>query len=433
MTMKGVNDMWHDKMITKQLDQQGLRVGDSFEIWPWGGKRKVVPLRRTVLDFITEEYRPSNLSQSYIELGSGFNRKFHFRLELDQNLKSPRYALKSLSGHPFWVNGLVTKEAYLERSDQVVIDDHRMQFNSISLKEWGENYFDHPILKEERIIQSNLSIFIEGETGTGKTYLAEKIHSRCSDKGNWVHLNLSALSPQLIESELFGHAKGSFTGAIRDHEGAIVQANNGTLFIDEIDSLPLDLQAKLLLFLDNQKVRPVGGKSDVKVSVRLIFASGRNLESLVQKGLMRKDFYFRLKTGVSISLSPLRNNAEQIKLFCQKYALDNHCSFTERLIEFYQTLPWPGNIRQFKSHLEKKRILSKSMKLDFDDYDQILLEQTSDIGSFADEEMHTLETMKKRYIERAMMIYHGQVSVVAKKLDIHPKTVKMILSEQECK
>lgn len=422
--------MWHDKMITNQLDQQGLRVGDSFEIMPWGGRKKVVPLRRTILDFVSHEFRPASLSPSYIELSTSMGRRFHFRLELDEKLASPRYALRSLSGHPFWVNGLVTKEAYLERSDQVVIDDHRMQFNSASLLEWSQSYFDHPVLRDEKILLSDLSVLIEGETGTGKTYLAEKIHQKGKRNGKWIHLNLSALSPHLVESELFGHAKGSFTGAIRDHEGAIAQAEQGTLFIDEIDSLPLDLQAKLLLFLDNQKVRPVGGRCEMKVSTRLIFASGKNLEALVQKGLMRKDFYFRLKTGVSLNLSPLRNNSEQIKLFCQKYALDHQCSFTEKVMDFYQTLPWPGNIRQLKSHLEKKRILSKSSKLDFDEHDQILLEQTSDIGSFSDEEIYTLEAMKKKYIERAMMIYHGQVSIVAKKLNIHPKTVKMILSGQ---
>lgn len=425
--------MWHDKMISKQLDQQGLRPGDSFEIWPWGGRRKVVPLKRTCLDFINEEYRPHNLSQSYIKLMTPSNRRFHFRIELDDKLESPRYMMRSLSGHPFWVNGLVTKEAYLERADQVVIDDHRMQFNSASIKEWSNNYFDHPILSEEKLIHSHLSVLIEGETGTGKTYLAEKIHLKSERKGEWVHLNLSALSPQLIESELFGHKKGSFTGAVRDHMGAIEQASQGTLFIDEIDSLPLDLQAKLLLFLDNQKIRRVGGSSETTVSARLIFASGKNLEHLVQKGLMRQDFYFRLKTGLTISLKPLRHSAEQVRFFCQKYALDNRCSFTERVIEFYETLPWPGNIRQLKSHLEKKRILSKSFKLDFDHHDQNLLEQTSDISALSGEEILSLEIVKKKYIERAMRICHGQIGIVAKKLDIHPKTIRLIISGQEDK
>lgn len=423
--------MWHDKMITKQLDQQGLRPGDSFEIWPWGGRKKVVPLKRTCLDFVASEFRPLNLSSHYIELSTASKRQFHFRIQLDEGLKSPRYAMRSLSGHPFWVNGLVTKEAYIERADQVVIDDHRMQFNSTSLLEWSQNYFEHPILKEDKIIHSQLSVMIEGETGTGKTYLAEKIHHKGNRSGEWVHLNLSALSPQLIESELFGHIKGAFTGAIKDHAGAIRTASNGTLFIDEIDSLPLDLQAKLLLFLDNQKIRPVGSDKEVSITTRLIFASGKNLETLVQKGLMRRDFYFRLKTGLSLSLPPLRNNIEQIKIFCQKYALDHQCSFTERVLEFYQTLPWPGNVRQLKSHLEKKRILSKNSKLDFDEHDQLLLEQTSDIGSFSDEEIHTLESVKRKYIERAMAICHGQISLAAKKLEIHPKTVRMILNSQE--
>jgi len=419
--------MLHDKMIRKQLDQQGLRLGDSFEIWPWGGRKKVIPLKRTCLDFVAGDFRPSDLSHSYIELDSSLNHQFHFRLQLDEKLSMPRFSLKSLSGHPFWVNGLVTKEAYLERADQVVIDDHRMQFNSVSLSDWSKNFFDHPVLKEERILHSDLSILLEGETGTGKTYLAEKIHIKGERSGSWVHLNLSALSPQLIESELFGHCKGAFTGAVRDHAGAIKLASNGTLFIDEVDSLPLDLQAKLLLFLDNHKIRPVGGDHESLINTRLIFASGKNLEHLVQKGLMRKDFYYRLKMGMTINLSPLRNNPEQIKFFCQKYALDTKCSFTEKLLEFYLSLPWPGNIRQLKSHLEKKRVLSKSIKLDFDDYDQALLEQTSDIGSFVSDEIESLEEIKRKYVERALIICHGQISLAARKLNIHPKTIKALM------
>lgn len=420
--------MWHDRMITQQLDLQGLRLGDSIEIRPWGKRKKVIPLKRTCLDFVTEEFRPNDLAASYIELETPGMRKFHFRLMLDEHLKSPRYSLKSLSGHPFWVNGLVTKEAYLERADQVVIDDHRMHFSSLSLHDWTQNYFEHPILKDEKLIHSHITIMIEGETGTGKSYLAKKIHEQSGRLGSWVHLNLSALSPSLFESELFGHAKGSFTGAIKDHKGALREAHQGTLFIDEIDSLPLDLQAKLLLFLDNQKVKSVGSSVENSISTRIIFASGKKLETQVQKGFMRKDFYFRLKTGHTVNLMPLRNSVEQIKSFIQKYGIDNQCSFTERLTEFYQTLPWPGNIRQLKSHLDKKRVLSKSSKLDFDDQDQYLLEQTSDIGSFSDEDIQPLEIIKRKYVERALRMCHGQINIAAKKLDIHPKTIKGFIS-----
>ena len=165
---------------------------------------------------------------------------------------------------------------------------------------------------EQNLINSDLKILISGETGTGKSHLARKVHEKSGRLGEFVAINLSSFNPQLIESELFGHKKGSFTGAIHDKTGAFSMAKNGTLFLDEIDSLPLDLQTKLLTFIDNKKFRRVGDTKEESINTRLIFASGRPLEQLVEQGSFRKDLFFRLKSGHSVEMASLRNDIPRI-------------------------------------------------------------------------------------------------------------------------
>ena len=195
---------------------------------------------------------------------------------------------------------------------------------------------DHPILKNHKLIRSDLNILIQGETGTGKTRLARRIHDESGSSGDFVHINLSSFSPSLIESELFGYQKGSFTGAIKNKVGALASANFGTLFIDEIDSLPFALQTKLLLFLDDQKFSPVGSRQVLSANTRIIFASGRSLIDLVKRGSMREDFYFRIISGHEIRMRPLRDCPELIDRLINHFSIKNNVSLTIKLKEFYK-------------------------------------------------------------------------------------------------
>jgi transcriptional regulator with PAS, ATPase and Fis domain len=420
--------MYQRKLMKKQIEMAGLRLGDSCSIFPFHGKKKAFTLNRHCIDLISPQYRPDNLSLTYIELPNTDIGHFHYRLELDQVEKEGRFVLKTIKGHAFWLNGSAAREAYIERLDRLFIDENKVNFDPFNLTEMINRHFDHPILKEKNLIQSDLKILIQGETGTGKTYLAQKIHEASERSGSFVAVNLSSFNPQLIESELFGHKKGAFTGAISEKNGAFKEAENGTLFLDEVDSLPLDLQIKLLNFLDNKKFRRVGETRETLIKTRIIFASGRPLETLVQQGLFRKDFYFRLKSGHTIELTSLRNDVSKIKETCQYFALKNNVSFSRRLLEFYDTLAWPGNLRQLFGHLDKKKVLTKSTKLDFDHLDEALILESSDLMSLAAPfDLISMKDFKEDYVKKAISICDGNVSLTARRLQVTEKTIKTIL------
>lgn len=422
--------MYQRKLMKKQIEFAGVRLGDSCSIFPSRGHRKAFTLNRHCIDLISSEYRPDNLSMSYVELPNSDIQHFHYRLELDHKDEDGRFVLKTIKGNPFWLNGLAAKEAYIERQDKVYIDDNKMNFDPFDLQEILNRHFEHPVLMEQNLISSNLKILILGETGTGKSHLASKIHDKSGRQGSFVAINLSSYNPQLIESELFGHKKGAFTGAISDKIGAFKTAEHGTLFLDEVDSLPMDLQTKLLTFIDNNKFRRVGDVKESSINTRVIFAAGQSLEKMVQHGTFRKDFYFRLKAGHTIELKSLRNDIKRIKDACQFYTLKNGVTISQRLSDFYETLAWPGNLRQLFGHLDKKRILSRYAKLDFDHLDEELLLQSSDLMSFSSmEELVPLRDLKEDYVKKALSMCEGNVAMTARKLQLTEKTVRTIVGK----
>jgi transcriptional regulator with AAA-type ATPase domain len=402
------------KMMTEQLNNSGVRLGDSCSILPFYGRKKAFTLKCKKIDIVSQKFRPTDLSLSYIELPISEAEKFHYRLELDQYQESEgRFVLKTIEGRPFWLNGLAAKEAYVERQDQVYIDDNKINFSPFGLLELTQRHFDHPILMQQNLIESDLKILITGETGTGKSHLAKKIHERSNRVGEFVAVNLSSFNPQLIESELFGHKKGSFTGAVSDKIGAFSMAQNGTLFLDEIDSLPLELQTKLLTFIDNKKFRRVGDVREETIRTRLIFASGRSLSLLVEQGLFRKDLYFRLQSGHSIELKSLRNDVNRIKDLCRYFCLENSVSITPHLQD-----------------LEKKKVLSRSLKLDFDQFDQDLILKSSDLMTLSDyQDIVPYNDFKKNYLKQVLVLCSGNAALAARKLQLNEKTVRSILQK----
>jgi len=422
--------MFQRKLMEKQIAASGLRIGDSCSIFPINGHKKAFTLNRNCIDLISSHYRPENLSQSYVELPKSEINPFHYRLELDQGTNDGRFVLKTIKGNAFWLNGLAAREAYIERQDRLYLDDNKINFDGFGLKEMMCRHFDHPVLREQNLMESNLKILIQGETGTGKTHLARKIHEQSGRVGSFIAVNLSSFNPQLIESELFGHKKGAFTGAIQEKNGAFKAAEYGTLFLDEIDSLPGELQTKILTFLDNNTFRRVGEMKENTINTRLIFSSGRPLEQLVVQGHFRRDFYFRLKSGHSVELTPLRNSVERIREACQFFALKNGISFSYRVLEFYETLAWPGNLRQLFGHLEKKKVLTKSTKLDFDRLDEELLLQSSDLMNLDEtNDLVSLKDFKDDYVKKALTMCEGNVSLAARKLQVSTKTVRAVLEK----
>ncbi|MBN2184164.1 MAG: sigma 54-interacting transcriptional regulator [Candidatus Krumholzibacteriota bacterium] len=233
----------------------------------------------------------------------------------------------------------------------------------------------------EKVAVSGSTVLLMGETGTGKGLIAKAIH-RLSARANenFIHVNCAALPEQLFESELFGHVKGSFTGAVDNKKGLLAEADGGTIFLDEIDKSPLSIQGKLLQFLDSKKIRPVGGNEEFSVDVRLIFASKLDLISKCSDGTILEDFFYRIN-DFPITVPPLRDRTEDITLLAEHYlrlfcdrADKKIVGFSEEALDFLKTNRWPGNVREFEKTIKRAVILA-------DDNDLITLSHLTLDGS----------------------------------------------------
>ncbi len=417
--------MIEDRLLHENLDENGVPYEADCEFIPLIGKRKSVRINRKCIEFTTHKDEGGALKKIFhIESLKGITFKFQLKtIESTTKLgeKRTRLVFVSLSDTPFRINGVYVLNAYLEYGD--------------ILEFYGNKLIFHRPLKENLAYRrysedTKTNILIEGETGTGKSRLAQLIHEGSELFGNFVHINISSFPKTLLESELFGHKRGAFTGAISDKKGAIEAAQNGTLFIDEIDSLPLDLQVKLLLFLDSKTIRPVGSLVEKKINCRLIFASGRSLNKLVKDKEMRADFYFRISSGHREKLEPLREDPKIIQDFVHSYLSTSFYTCTRELSDFYQTLLWPGNYRQLKAHLDKKMQSSKGQrKLAYCEMDETLMNidfSLFQLDSFGESYL-TLEDIKKRYVKDIYFSHSKNMLVASKILGISRRTVKKLL------
>lgn len=413
------------------LLQRGLRIGDQLTIFPMQGRKKSITLNRTKYSINNTSLYKCFFDNLSIKIPSFPDNRFSYNIILcPQNERTKqdemlRYLLKSTCNIPFRINGNYSFESFVERGDKIDIGYNRLEFRTPPKIKKAKQ---EEILPDENIIKSDLSILIEGETGTGKSHLAKKIHEKSGRSGNFVHVNLSSFSEGLIESELFGHIKGAFTGAVCNKKGAFLTAHRGTLFLDEVDSLPLKIQTKLLLFLDSKEIRPVGCDYTECTDVRIIFASGRKLTSLVNQQKMRKDFYYRLTTGSIIQLVPLRKNSSLIVEICDMEASKHGKYIQKNLIEFYQSLSWPGNIRQLIGHIKKKIIITKGNKIIFDKSDEDLLAQSSLLKSLDEEEkLMTLSELKKMYASKLYQYFGQNINKTAMTLGITTNTLRTLI------
>ncbi|HEY3704113.1 MAG TPA: sigma-54 dependent transcriptional regulator [Terracidiphilus sp.] len=231
---------------------------------------------------------------------------------------------------------------------------------------WSGDTMRRIMAQIERVAASEARVCIYGETGTGKELVARTLHEKSNrSAGPFVALNCAAVPAELIESELFGHEKGSFTGAAQRHTGKFEQAHRGTLFLDEIGDMPLAMQAKLLRVLEESTVERVGGDKQIRVDVRVIVATHRNLEQLVQAGTFRRDLYHRVVV-FPMELPPLRKRPEDIpplvEHFGRQVIAQNNWKpvpFTAEAIEALKEYAWPGNIRELRNMVERLLLLAE--------------------------------------------------------------------------
>ncbi|KYG73394.1 MULTISPECIES: sigma-54 dependent transcriptional regulator [Roseivirga] len=286
----------------------------------------------------------------------------------------------------------------------------------------------------QKAVKTNITVSITGETGTGKEVVAKAIHHNSDKKSKpFVAVNIAAIPENLIESELFGHEKGAFTGAIARRKGKFEEANQGTLFLDEIGEMDINLQAKLLRVLQERELTRIGGNEVVKFDVRVIVATHRNLAEEVKAGNFREDLYYRL-LGIPIELPPLRDRGQDVILIAKhllgNFAKENKLGNIKLSKEAQNKLisyPFPGNVRELKSVIELAAVMCEDKLIEVED---ITFNSLQKEGQFLFEEM-TLRDYTFKIIRHFLDKYDNNVLLVAKKLDIGKSSIYRYLKEME--
>ncbi len=289
-----------------------------------------------------------------------------------------------------------------------------------------------------QIAATNAAVLVSGESGTGKELVAQTLHDLSPRRdGNFLALNCAAISPTLIESELFGHEKGAFTSAVDRHLGCFEQADGGTLFLDEITEMALAVQPKFLRVLEEAQIRRIGGNKNIQVSVRVVAATNRQPLTAVKDGKLRQDLFYRLNVFY-LELPPLRERGEDIELlagyFLESFAAKYHKSKLPWATDFGAALRshhWPGNVRELRNAMERLTVLTRGTSLTAADFQQFclstLVEEASDLAPMS------LAEAERVAIERALAATAGNKTQAAQLLGITPKTLnaKLTLYSQE--
>ncbi|MBX3470158.1 MAG: sigma-54-dependent Fis family transcriptional regulator [Planctomycetes bacterium] len=284
-----------------------------------------------------------------------------------------------------------------------------------------------------QVAPSEASVLIRGETGTGKELVARALHDQGPRKdGPFVAINCAAIPEALLESELFGHVKGAFTGATEARQGLLVRASGGTLFLDEIGDMPLTLQAKLLRSLQERTVRPIGGADEVAFDARLITATHRDLESAVEEGRFREDLFFRLNV-IGIDVPPLRARGSDVLLLGQHFlealaarADKRVTGFTSAAAERLTAYGWPGNVRELQNCIERAVALTEHERLIVEDLPEVIRSyRASHVLVAADDpsELVPMEEVERRYVLRVLEAVRGNKSLAARVLGFDRKTL----------
>jgi two-component system, NtrC family, response regulator GlrR len=289
-------------------------------------------------------------------------------------------------------------------------------------EDWRAEIVTRSSLVEEKLSQAHMvagtdaRVLITGESGTGKELLARAIHNASPRRAKpFVAINCSAMAENLLESELFGHIKGSFTGAVRDHAGLFQAADGGTLLLDEIGDMPMRLQVKLLRVLQENNIRPIGATDAIAVNVRVVSATHRDLQQLMMNGLFREDLYYRLNV-VHIEMPPLNRRREDIPLLVSHFLaqISNESGvrkiYAPEAVELLATADWPGNIRQLSNVVRQNVALSQTPIIPVELVQQSLGGTQSKLPSFDE----ARDEFTRSYLSQILQITGGNVSQAAR-------------------
>ena len=288
----------------------------------------------------------------------------------------------------------------------------------------------------EKLSRSQAPVYISGESGTGKELAARMIHDQGPrSEEPFIAVNCGAIPQELMESELFGHKKGSFTGAIQDHKGLFQSANGGTLFLDEIADLPLHMQVKLLRSIQEKMVRPVGGQMEIPVDVRIISATHKDLAKLVESGDFRQDLFYRINV-IELPLPPLRERTDDIPLLAQHFLTrfarhggNKKAKLTAQAIKKLKSYPFPGNIRELENILERSITLLDSDKLEANDLLLPSHNSNPDSTEKSQKLNEKMEQVERQAIIKALEETRWNRTAAAKKLGMSLRSLRYRLEK----
>ncbi|MFW6085904.1 MAG: sigma 54-interacting transcriptional regulator, partial [Myxococcota bacterium] len=320
--------------------------------------------------------------------------------------------------------------------DEVATDRDRMA-EQLQVKRFGDIIGSCPSLLEvfrkvEKVASTDVSVLITGETGTGKELIASELHRRSPRcEGPFVVVNCGAIPENLMESELFGHVRGAFTGAVATRQGKFQAAHKGTLFLDEIGELPTALQVKLLRALQEREVMKVGDTKPERVDIRIVAATNRDLEKDIREGSFREDLYYRLNV-VNLHLPPLRERGDDVVVLA-KYLLGKYAKefdtkvkgFTPNAVATMRKYDWPGNVRQLENRLKKAVVLCERSLIGPEDLD-LFPEALDAVVPLAE----AREDFTRRYILEVLERNDGNRTKTARELDVDPRTIFRYLERE---
>lgn len=444
------------------------------ELLPSDAARDLVSLRKCILAIVEGPGEKTKIDlgkKKLIRVGKKDDNDLIIRdktvsrnhFEIEETADS--YLLRDLnSTNGTFINDLKVREAFLSPGDIITLGntkieyrafDERVQMEPSDKNEFGELAGKNKKMRQifgvlERISPTMATVIVEGETGTGKELVARAIHQNSARKDKpFVVFDCSAIAPNLIESELFGHMKGSFTGAIKDRKGAFEAATSGTIFLDEIGELTIDLQPKLLRALEQREIKRVGSTQSVQLDVRVICATNRNLKKEVAEGRFREDLYYRLSV-VKIQLPALRERPDDIPLITEKILAgarfnrkpDNSFYATrveDDALKMLQRYQWPGNVRELANILERAVSFSENGIISAQSLQFIFSEsehpddqtvKTTGIDSnmpFKEAKQKVVESFEKEYLEDLLERNRHNVSKAAREAKIDRKHLRNLL------
>jgi two-component system, NtrC family, response regulator AtoC len=435
------DDDWYGKLI-----EHTLSLNPDYEITRFVNAGELLSKLNLNPKLITVDYRlPDMNGDELLKKIKNYNEEIEVIIISGQEDIETAISLFKLGAYDYIVKSKDIRERLLHSAQNALKNTVLRDKISLLQKEVEHKFdFKKTIVGEsealkkvflliEKAIKTNITVSITGETGTGKEVVAKAIHYNSDrKKESFVAVNVAAIPTELVESELFGHEKGAFTGANFKRKGKFEEANKGTLFLDEIGEMDLNVQAKILRAIQEREITPVGSNKAIPFDCRIIVASHKNLAEEVKKGKFREDLYYRF-LGLPIELPPLREREKDIlllaKYFIKNFCKENNIEEKKLSVEAQKKLlsyTFPGNIRELKAVTELAIVMANETEINESD----ITFGTSDMLPEILTQECTLKEYEMRIIKHYLEKYNNNIKLVAEKLDIGQSTIYRLLKQE---